>query len=179
MCNKCKKIDSCSANSLHCSKHRCNHKCCNKLIDTLYYKTKTLIDTMYLDNSERINYITTDQDNVYRGSSVRLMTDAKYNPKQNTKIFFNGERSVPKNGISGLSAPQYYEKLLIQTADGEIDASTIYNDSGTGFETTIDSVDYYVNHATNKYKQATIVRIIFDNNGLNSGTKFSRVVDIL
>lgn len=82
------------------------------------------------------------------------MTDSKYNPLLNTKIQFNGVRLIPNNPISNILEPQYTEKLLIQTPDGEIEASTLYNDSGSGFETTIDFVDYYVNHATHKYKNA-------------------------
>ena len=76
--------------------------------------------------------------------------------------------------MSNILEPQYSEKLLLQTLDGEIEASTIYNNSGTGFETTIDFVDYYVNYATHKYKKAKRVRIFFD----NDVTKYSRVVEI-
>ena len=59
-----------------------------------------------------------------------------------TKIHFSGERLISKNPISNIIEPQYYEKVLIQTSDGEIEAATLYNDSRTGFETVIDFIDF-------------------------------------
>lgn len=162
----------------NCNKCGNNNNNNTNLISKLYYTTRTQANNRFYDNSERINFITTDQTNIYRGASVRRMTDDKYKPLLTTKIQFEGNRLVPNNPISNIIEPQYSEKLLIQTPDGEIEASTLYNDSGSGFETTIEFVDYYVNHASNKYKKAKFVRIIFDNDGLKSGTKFSRVVEI-
>jgi hypothetical protein len=163
----------------NCNCQNCiNNNNNNNYIAKLYYTTRNEINGRFYDNAENINYITTDQTNIYRGSAVLRMTDSKYKPLLTTKIQFNGERIVPSNPLSNLLEPQYTEKLLLQTPCGEIEASTIYNDSGTGFETTIDFVDYYVNHATQKYKKAKRVRIIFDNDGTKSGTKFSRVVEI-
>lgn len=148
------------------------------LIYRLYYKIKTKIgEDTYIDNSEKINYLTDGTDN-FRGANVYRMTNRKYEPLNNTKILFDGYRIKPKNQYSGIDQAQYYEKLLIQTPSGEIEASTLYDDGGTGFETTIPFVDYLVNHATNKYIDVKRVRIIFDNNGSISGTKWSRVVEI-
>ena len=147
-----------------------------RLIDRLYYKTRTLIDGVYQYNGNDVNYLT-DRNEGYAGSGIYIMCDSSYRPIKNTKIYFEGVRFPPLIE-SGFDQPHYREKLLLQNNYGEIEASTIYIDSGTGAETTVDSVDYYVNHATKKYKNATTVRITYDNEGLKSGVKYSRVVKI-
>jgi len=156
----------------------CNSCHQNRPMYKLYYKTRNLVNTVYVDNSERVNYVTDPLATVYRGMSVRRMTNSNYLPLNNTKIYFSGERQIPINPNSGITAAQYFEKLLIQTPHGEIEASTLYDDGGTGFETTIEYVDYYVNHASKHYKKARRVRIIFDNDGNIFGPKYSRVVEI-
>lgn len=157
----------------------CKKKVCrNNLIRKLYYKARTKIGDEYVDNAETIDFLTRGPDDIYSGLAFARMTDSNYAPLNNTKILFEGYRKVPTNPISGIDQAQYYEKVLIQTPDGEIEAAALYDDSGTGSTTTVPFVDYQVNHATKCYKKTKIVRILFDNDGSIFGTKYSRVVEL-
>ena len=98
----------------------------------------------------------------YSGISItRLRTNNTFKKFwSDSKITFVGYR-IPAQDL--FVHAQYNETITLQTSDGMLSATTTYPDSGGGFNTTVDKVQYMILNGTGKYKQSTLLTIHFDN----------------
>ena len=138
---------------MYCSKcKRCIH---------LYYKTKTLVDGSYVNFTEVLNFIPyIGSTSPFSGISITPLTDPSYTPIPHTSVTFVGYR-VPNTTI--MSTPIYNETVTIVLNQSTLTASASYEDTGSGFETTLPSQEYTVTGATGLFKAINKMIIKFDN----------------
>ena len=130
------------------------------LITTLYYRT-TISTTDASSNNVRINF--TNPQNTYAGVSNRFMMDANGNPNKDV-ISFVGYRTLADNNLGVYSIYSLFnETLNIQTKTGFVNATAIYNDTGSTVITELPYVQYAVSAASGPFVGAQIVTIYFDN----------------
>ena len=103
------------------------------------------------------------------GKSTRKMSDAKGNPLPGTLINWS-DHTIPNNNAqnSGIEAPQINESAFIQTPEGALMISGTYDDANFGTSganvTSIKSA-VFKGVGTGKYKDVSLVRIFYDNDG--------------
>ncbi len=99
----------------------------------------------------------------YAGVTVGYMTDAGWQDFNNNTIMFFGYRTPA--GPPPLNIPPYYcEQVQLWLQDGGyIAAQAIYIDSGSGFITETNQVDYTVMASSGSLAGARIFSIRFDN----------------
>lgn len=98
----------------------------------------------------------------YSGISItRLRTDNTFKKfLGNSKLTFVGYR-IPAQQL--FKHAQYNETITLQTSVGMLTATTTYTDSGDGFNTTVDKVQYMILNGTGIYKKSTMLTIHFNN----------------
>ena len=142
----------------------------------LYYRI-TVSPTDISDNASRTKFDTTPSaPDIYRGISNRYMTERNFIDYNTNILTFVGSRT-PKNPTlpSNLQVPDIYNETVnisIEPYESNyIQASANYLDDGSGFETTVSSVNYTVTAASGIFEGFTNVKIDFFNNGDPPGYK--------
>jgi hypothetical protein len=125
-------------------------------------------------NSTTTRYVTDPLlSTVYRGIKNQFMCRFDYVTPTTDILTFEGHRTP---GDDTLGIPSLYkETLTINSVPYNkhfICASANYVDTGNGFETTTNFIDYTVLGASGKYKGYNRIRIYFDN------VNFTRIVYI-
>lgn len=115
------------------------------------------------DNADTINLSQLSTDKVsYYGIQYRYMSDSNYLRNKDI-VGFLGFRS---DGDKNLNLPSLYnETIEIKMESGAyLKASTIYTDSGKGFQTEgVEYIDYAISGKTGIFNKYYITRIYFDN----------------
>ena len=146
------------------------------LLKTLYYRIKDQNGT-FLGNSVQFN----TQPQTDSESYILRLTDKKYNPIDNEFIEFN-TLIIPADNLnnSGITKQAFQETLMIKTKSDFVSANTFYFESSSSIVTTLDKVEYPVTSGRCEFKNASLVRIEFDNDGtkFSNGIKFARRVSI-
>lgn len=144
---------------------------------TLYYKLKTSDGQYFFDV---LNYQVTPHTSEFNGILVTPLTDNSWNPISNTTIVFFEHRVPTPNTSEWIDNPMI-EKFIIKDNDTDmVSALSVYQDSGSGAETTITEAKYTIESATGKYKGQTTATIFFDNDGTNfgNGQLFARRIEL-
>jgi len=84
---------------------------------------------------------------------------------------------VPKTNLNTTVISTYKEFININTPEGSIAGSTVYNDERTGSTTTVNKTTWAINGIGN-FIEANYMEIIYDNNGFISGYPYSRQMNI-
>ncbi len=128
----------------------------------LYYKLRLVQSDPLSDNAVRLDFIPYIPNSTYSGLSIRYMSNATYTEYNQDTIEFIGYRT--RQGPPPLDIPPYYtEQVQITLKEGGyVNAQSVYQDGGSGFETTIPFVDYTVLGASGSLTGAKRVRIVFD-----------------
>jgi hypothetical protein len=152
-----------------------SQKCPNNLVllNTLYYRISNQ-NGDFLANST--NFITTPSTDSQ--SYIWRLTDKNYTPIDNGFIQACSIQIPPNNNLSGINKNTVQESFMLKTKSGFLSANTFYFDTRDSNVTNIDSVDYYVTAASGEFKNATLIRIRFDNDGtiFSNGVKFARKI---
>ena len=146
------------------------------LLKTLYYRIKGQNGT-FLGNSIQFN----TQPQTDSESYILRLTDKNYNPIDNEFIEFNTIIIPADNSNnSGITKQAFQETLMIKTKSDFVSANTFYFESSSSIVTTLDKVEYPVTSGRCEFKNASLVRIEFDNDGtkFSNGIKFARRVSI-
>ena len=147
-----------------------------KLISKLYYK---LVNEDNKSVSQDLDFINIKSDGSYKGVSALLMTDNIFKSIPESRIIFEGKRVKNTNKLTGIKNKQYIERFFIRDKYGnELEASTVYDDEGSGFATEIPEVNYLVLSGNGKFKHASEVKIIFDNEGTIFGDGQKKVREV-
>lgn len=124
-----------------------------------------------LDQVNQVDFIPyVGNDSHYSGISMTRLTDDNYNYSDG-QITFVGYRL---KAAAPFKNAKYNETITLQTKHGMLVASQTYDDSGTGFETTLDFVDYVIHTGTGRFKCKNKIRILFNNN--NNGHKTRKIL---
>lgn len=152
-------------------------KCPNNLVllKKLYYRISNQ-DGDFLANST--NFITSPLTDSQ--SYIWRLTDKNYNPINNGFVQASSIQIPPNNNLSGITKKTIQESFMLKTKCGFLSANTFYFDTRDSNVTNTFSVDYYVTAASGEFKNATLIRILFDNDGNNfsNGVKFARKICI-
>ena len=153
--------------------------CCTKsppgvLNGELFYTTRTEAGVITF---ELLDYIPFVPSGVFSGISISHMSNSAFERDTDTKISFFGNR-VPNTNVlnSGILLPQFKETIAIQVPGGTVSGETTYDDPGSGFETTVPEVTYSATGGTGAFQGASTIQVIFDNDGVLFGRKFSRKI---
>lgn len=179
--------------------------CCNKKISKIeYYDSSKFdcIDKFYyrlLDDNDNVTvefldvvnneqvYVFPPKTRSYKGFAMMKLTTADFSqPIVFSTILFDGTRITPRNEFSSFTDKMYHETVTIKFLDTEydiIEAQSIYIDGGNSYVTTEDAEYFTINSASGRFKGATHIKIIYDNNGTKSFNpekkKFVRQILIL
>ncbi len=146
------------------------------LLKTLYYRRADQNGTS-LGNLVQFN----TQPQTNSDSLILRLTDKNYNPIDNGFIEFNTIIIPADNSSnSGITKQVFQETIMIKTKSDFVSANTFYFDSSSSSITTIDKVEYPVTSGRCEFKNASLVRIEYDNDGtkFSNGKKFARRVSI-
>jgi hypothetical protein len=146
------------------------------LLKTLYYRRADQNGTS-LGNSVQFS----TQPQTESESLILRLTDKNYNPIDNGFIEINTIIIPADNSSnSGITKQVFQETLMIKTKSDFVSANTFYFDSSSSNITTIDKVEYPVTSGRCEFKNASLVRIEYDNDGtkFSNGKKFARRVSI-
>lgn len=129
---------------------------------TKFYRTENPDGSV---NATTTKYVTDPLlSTVYRGIKNQFMCKSDYLTPTTDILSFEGHRTP---GDTDLGIPSLYkETLTINSVPYNkhfICASANYVDTGDGFETTTDYIDYTVLGSSGKYYGYTRIRIYFDN----------------
>ena len=93
-------------------------------------------------------------------------------------ISYNGIRiPISKTNLITSVISTFKEFVNINTIDGSIQGSSVYNDESTGYTTSINKTTWCIS-GTGLFIDANYMEIIYDNSGTISGYPRSRQVDI-
>ena len=146
------------------------------LLKTLYYRINDQNGT-FLGNSVQFS----TQPQTDSESYILRLTDKNYNPIDNGFIEYNAIIIPADNSSnSGITKQVFQETLMIKTKSDFVSANTFYFDSSSSNITTIDKVEFPVTSGRCEFKNASLVRIEYDNDGtkFSNGKKFARRVSI-
>ena len=146
------------------------------LLKTLYYRVKNNSGS-FLSNSIEFDTNPKTESQSY----ILRLTDKNYNPIDNGFIEFNTVLIPADNSSnSGITQQAFQETLMIKTKSDFVSANTFYFDSSSSIVTTVDKVEYPVTSGRCEFKNASLVRIEYDNDGtkFGNGKKFARRVSI-
>ena len=142
-------------------------------VGELFYSTKT----DELPNSNVVNTLTeplTIKDDSSRSlrssfSSGFEDLDGKYN-----NISYSGIRIPDLNPLSGVKAT-FKETFVINTLEGSLTGTAVYNDEGSTDITTVAST-IWAAKGTGKYQDVNLVKIMYDNDSSKFGYVNSRKI---
>jgi hypothetical protein len=123
------------------------------------------------DNASRTKFVTDpSQNTVYRGISNRYMTESDFISYNTNIITFVGSRTPENQNLpEEQRVPDIYNETVNISVEpyetNYIQASANYLDTGSGFETERQFVNYGVTTASGIFKGFTNIRINFYNNG--------------
>jgi hypothetical protein len=146
------------------------------LLKTLYYRINDQNGT-FLGNSVQFS----TQPQTDSESYILRLTDKNYNPIDNGFIEYNAIIIPADNSSnSGITKQVFQETLMIKTKSDFVSANTFYFDSSSSIVTTVDKVEFPVTSGRCEFKNASLVRIEYDNDGtkFSNGKKFARRVSI-
>ena len=146
------------------------------LLKTLYYRRDDQNGTS-IGNSVQFN----TQPQTNSESLIFRLTDKNYNPIDNGFIEFNTIIIPADNSSnSGITKQIFQETIMIKTKSDFVSANTFYFDSSLSSITTVDKVEFPVTSGRCEFKNASLVRIEYDNDGtkFSNGKKFARRVSI-
>ena len=84
---------------------------------------------------------------------------------------------IPKTNLNTSVIPTFKEFVNVNTIDGNIQGSSVYNDESTGFSTSVYKTTWCIS-GSGIFIDANYMEIIYDNSGSISGYPGSRQLDI-
>ena len=149
------------------------------LLKSLYYKFK--MDGDYLSDGNVITVNTNYKfGTIYEFSCSQLYSSYEEGFQPLDGKLFNisyTSTRVPKTNANITVISTYKEFININTPEGSIAGSTVYNDERTGSTTTVNKTSWAINGIGN-FIEANYMEIIYDNNGFISGFPHSRQMNI-
>ena len=148
-----------------------------EVIETLWYSTRENGEP----NAQLVDYITepSNSDAYNNVRSLYTSPAAGFEPKGNKyTISYEGVRTPKDNLNSDVTDATYKESFVINEPLGTVTGISVYPDSGTGNETTINNALFNCTSGTGKFEGAYYARITYDNKGDILGPKFSRKITI-
>ena len=93
-------------------------------------------------------------------------------------ISYNGVRTPVDNPNSAITFPSYKETFIVNVPSGSLEASSVYYDRGSGFETSVDENIFTVSGGRGLFMCSAIAIIKYDNEGTIFGEKSSRRIEV-
>jgi hypothetical protein len=93
-------------------------------------------------------------------------------------ISYSAVRTPVNNPNSAITLPSYKETFFINVPAGSIEGTSVYYDTGTGLETTVDENIFTISGGRGLFHDAAIAIIKYDNDGSIFGIKGSRRVEV-
>ena len=150
-----------------------------ELMATLWYATKE--DGK--PNFQNVSYETVPVNSEANDTILSLYSDPSsligFGPLGNDwTISYTGVRTPVDNPNSAITFPSYKETFNINVPNGSIEASAVYYDKGSGFETTVNENIFTVTGGRGVFQDAAIAIITYDNSGEIFGKPSSRRIEI-
>jgi hypothetical protein len=124
-----------------------------------------------LENVSTLNFIPYINNGVYSGVSMTKLKNKKNNQYNGNQITFVGYRLIQHYPFN---TAKYNETITLQVYNGMLVASQIYDDSGSGFDTTVSFVKYMIHNGSGIFNGKKWLKITFD----NTSNPKKRVIEI-
>ena len=150
-----------------------------ELVATLWYAIR--VDGKL--TIQNVNYETVPVNSEASDSILSLYSDPSsplgFGPLGNDwTISYTGVRTPVNNPNSAITFPSYKETFIINVPNGSIEASSVYYDRGSGFDTTVSENIFTVTGGRGIFQDSEIAIITYDNSGEIFGEPSSRRIEI-
>ena len=149
-----------------------------ELVTTLWYATREDGN----QNSQTVLYDTVPVNSV--AANIRSLYSNPYDPLgfgplgNDFTISYKGARTPVNNPNSAISKASVNETFLINVPSGSFEASTVYYDTATGTEASVEENVFTVTGGRGIFQDAEIAIITYDNSGQKFGYPFSRKIEV-
>ena len=150
-----------------------------ELVATLWYAIRTDGKLTF----QNVDYKTVPA-NSEATDSILSLTSSPYNPLgfgplgNDWTISYQGVRTPVNNENSAITFPSYKETFIINVPNGSVEASSVYYDKGSGFDTTVNENIFTVTGGRGVFQDSEIAIITYDNSGEIFGEPSSRRIDV-
>jgi hypothetical protein len=150
-----------------------------ELVATLWYAIRTDGKLTF----QNVDYKTVPA-NSEATDSILSLTSSPYNPLgfgplgNDWTISYQGVRTSVGNENSAITFPSYKETFIINVPAGSIEASSVYYDKGSGFDTTVNENIFTVTGGRGVFQDSEIAIITYDNSGEIFGEPSSRRIEV-
>ena len=149
-----------------------------ELITTLWY---SVIENKE-PNAQTVNYETFPKTEAYdniRSLYTNPQDNLGFGPLGNYfTISYTGVRTPVDNPNSAITLPSFKETFFINVPNGSIEATSVYYDTGSSTQTTVDENIFTVAAGRGLFQDAEIAIIKYDNTGELFGYAGARRIEI-
>lgn len=134
---------------------------------TLYYYLLEPSGNNFVFNSSETLFVTTPVQGTYRGITNFFMSNSTYTAYTTNLISYISIRTPASTVPGAFNLDMYNEVLTINSIpyqDNFIQATCDYEDTSTGYETTVPENNFIVTAASGIFKNYKIINIKYNNN---------------